>query len=199
MIQLLRKSYYNKSMNLLLKHNFTFIDVETPNFSNSAISSIGLIHINTDGEIIEKYTLVNPNQHFDTFNIELTGITPEMVKDAPVFKEVWNDIKEYFEDSILVAHNARFDLGVISKCLIREGLPIPNIRYMCTVDLSRKYIPSKSHKLNVLCDLLDIELIHHQADSDTKACMELFLYMNEKVELQENEIKDYVVKNKYFR
>lgn len=186
-------------MNLLLKHNFTFVDVETPNFSNSAISSIALIHINTDGEIIEKYTLVQPNQHFDTFNIELTGITPEMVKDAPTFETVWEDIKEYFEDSIIVAHNARFDLGVLSKCLIRSGLTIPNMRYMCTVDLSRKYIPAPSHKLNVLCDLLDIELNHHQADSDTRACMEIFLYMNEQVGLKESEIKNYVVKNKYYK
>lgn len=185
-------------MNLLLKHNFTFIDVETPNFSNSSISSIGLIHINKDGEIIEKYTLVNPMQHFDTFNIELTGITPEMVKDAPKFVELWEEIKEYFLDSIIVAHNARFDLGVISKCLIRDNIPIPNIRYMCTVDLSRKYIPSKSHKLNVLSELSGIELNHHQADSDTKACMEIFLYINEKVGLQEFEIKNYNVKNKYY-
>ena len=186
-------------MNLLLNHNFTFVDVETPNFSNSAISSIALIHINADGEVIEKYSLVNPKQHFDTFNIELTRITPEMVKDAPTFETVWEDIKEYFENSIIVAHNARFDLGVISKCLIRGGLEIPSMRYMCTVDLSRKYIPSQSHKLNVLCDLLGIELNHHQADSDTRACMEIFMYMNEQVELKESEIKNYVVKNKYYK
>ena len=186
-------------MNILLNHNFTFVDVETPNFSNSAISAIGLIHINTDGEIIEKYTFVNPEQHFDTFNIELTGITPEMVKDAPVFASVWEEIKEYFENSIIVAHNARFDLGVISKCLIRNHLEIPNMQYMCTVDLSRKYIPSKSHKLNVLSELLGIELNHHQADSDTKACMEIFMYMNDQVGLKESEIKTYTVKNKYYK
>lgn len=186
-------------MSLLLNYNFTFVDVETPNFSNSAISSIAIIHMNKDGEITEYHTLVNPKQHFDTFNIELTGITPEMVKDAPTFENVWEDIKEYFEDSIIVAHNARFDLGVISKCLIRENIEIPKIRYMCTVDLSRKYIPAKSHKLNVLSELLGIELNHHQADSDTKACMEIFLYINDKVELTDFEIKDYIVKNKYYK
>lgn len=186
-------------MSLLLNYNFTFVDVETPNFSNSAISSIAIIHMNKDGEITEYHTLVNAKQHFDTFNIELTGITPEMVKDAPTFENVWEDIKEYFEDSIIVAHNARFDLGVISKCLIRENIEIPKIRYMCTVDLSRKYIPAKSHKLNVLSELLGIELNHHQADSDTKACMEIFLYINDKVELTDFEIKDYIVKNKYYK
>ena len=186
-------------MSLLLNHNFTFVDVETPNFSNSAISSIAIIHMNKDGEITEYHTLVNPKQHFDTFNIELTGINYDMVKDAPTFENVWEDIKGYFEDSIVVAHNARFDLGVISKCLIRENIEIPKIRYMCTVDLSRKYIPAKSHKLNVLSELLGIELNHHQADSDTKACMEIFLYINDKVELSDFEIKDYVVKNKYYK
>ena len=87
-------------MKLLEKYNFTFVDVETPNFSNSAISSIALIHMTTDGEIIEKYTLVNPEQHFDNFNIELTGITPQMVENAPTFDNVWSKIKPYFENSI---------------------------------------------------------------------------------------------------
>lgn len=178
-------------MDILLNHNFTFLDVETPNYSNSAISSIALIHMTSDGEVITKSLLVNPEQHFDAFNINLTGITPEMVQNQPTFAEVWDEIKEYFEDSILVAHNARFDLSVLQKCFKRYHIQSPEMYYMCTVDLSRKYIPSNSHKLNILCDLLGIELNHHQADSDTNACMQIFLYMNNKVGLKESEIKKF--------
>lgn len=178
-------------MNLLTKYNFTFVDVETPNFSNSAISSIALIHITTDGEVIEKYTLVNPQQHFDNFNIQLTGITPEMVENKPTFPIVWQEIEPYFKDSIIVAHNARFDLGVLHKCMdCYQITPFP-MNYMCTVDLSRKYIHSPNHKLNTLSELLGIELNHHQADSDTKACMQIFMYMNDLGYLCENEIKEF--------
>ncbi|MGN1344577.1 MAG: exonuclease domain-containing protein [Traorella sp.] len=177
--------------NILMNHNFTFLDVETPNYSNSSISSIAIIHLTCDGEIIQKYSLVNPQQHFDSFNIRLTGITPKMVEDQPTFVEVWEDIKEYFKDSILVAHNARFDLLVLHKCFQRYHIDEPDMYYMCTVDLSRHYIPSTSHKLNVLCDILGIELNHHQADSDTSACMQIFMYMNDQFGLKESEIKKF--------
>ena len=183
-------------MKILEKYNFTFVDVETPNFSNSAISSIALIHMTSDGEIIEKYTLVNPEQHFDQFNIELTGITPQMVKDAPTFNKVWNEIKTYFENSIIVAHNARFDLRVLHKCFDTYGIIPPSMNYMCTVDLSKKHIVSINHKLNTLCQLLNIDLNHHRADSDTSACMQIFLYINNLVELNEMDIKPYIPKRR---
>ena len=183
-------------MKLLEKYNFTFIDVETPNFSNSAISSIALIHMTSDGEIIEKYTYVNPKQHFDNFNIELTGITPQMVQHAPTFDMVWNEISQYFENSIIVAHNARFDIKVLHHCFNRYGITPPQMKYMCTVELSRRYIPSINHKLNTLCELLDIELKHHQADSDTKACMQIFMHINNITQLEDYEIKTYVPKKK---
>ena len=183
-------------MNILEKYNFTFVDVETPNFSNSAISSIALIHITKDGEIINKYTYVNPEQHFDNFNIELTGITPQMAKDAPTFDLVWKEISKYFEDSIIVAHNTRFDLGVLHKCFNTYGIQPLTMNYMCTVDLSKKYIVSINHKLNTLCDLLNIKLVHHQADSDTNACMQIFMHIHNQVELDETEIKTYVPKRR---
>ena len=178
-------------MKLLVKYNFTFLDVETPNFSNSAISSIALIHMTTDGEIIEKYTLVNPEQHFDNFNIELTGITPQMVENAPTFDNVWSKIKPYFENRIIVAHNARFDLGVLHKCFDRYEITPPKMKYMCTVELGKRYIISINHKLNTLCELLNIELKHHQADSDTRACMQIFMHIHQLVELSETEIKEF--------
>ena len=183
-------------MNILEKYNFTFVDVETPNFSNSAISSIALIHMTSDGEIINKYTYVNPEQHFDQFNIELTGITPNMVKDAPTFDVVWNEYKQYFENSIIVAHNARFDLGVLHKCFHTYGITPPSMNYMCTVDLSKKHIVSINHKLNTLCQLLDIDLKHHQADSDTNACMQIFMHIHNQVELTEMDIKQYIPKRR---
>ena len=67
-------------------------------------------------------------------------------------------IKQYFENSIIVAHNARFDLGVLHKCFNTYGIIPPNMNYMCTVDLSKKHIISINHKLNTLCQLWELIL-----------------------------------------
>ena len=80
----------------ILNNNFVFLDVETPNHYNDAISSIGLYVLKEDGELIEDYYLVNPETSFDDFNINLTNINPLMVKDKPNFLMIWNNIKRFF-------------------------------------------------------------------------------------------------------
>ena len=78
---------------------FVVFDVETPNSANNRMSAIG-VSVVKDMEIVKEFaTLVNPETHFDRFNIELTGITPEMVKDAPKFSELWEAIEPIFSQS----------------------------------------------------------------------------------------------------
>ena len=84
-------------------------DVETPNSYNHRMSSIGIAVIE-QGRIVDTFTsLIDPETHFDAFNISLTGITPEMVETAPTFAELWEKIGETMLSGILVAHNAAFD------------------------------------------------------------------------------------------
>ena len=162
-----------------MEQSITFVDVETPNYQNNSISSIGVINVDGDGVVTTKYFLVDPEAHFDRFNIELTGITPEMVADQPNFKEVWSEIEPYFTNSLVVAHNAVFDLSVISACLQRYDLPIFPIFYTCTYRISRALkIPSNSYKLNDLSSYYHVTLDnHHNALADSKACMEIFYYL----------------------
>ena len=154
-----------------MEQSITFVDVETPNYQNNSISSIGVINVDGDGVVTTKYFLVDPEAHFDRFNIELTGITPEMVADQPNFKEVWSEIEPYFTNSLVVAHNAVFDLSVISACLQRYDLPIFPIFYTCTYRISRALkIPSNSYKLNDLSSYYHVTLDnHHNALADSKA------------------------------
>lgn len=70
---------------------------------------------------------------FAPFNVALHGITPQMVADAPRFAEIWPLILEYIGDSVVVAHNAAFDLGVIRDACSVSGLPWPSMRYACTL------------------------------------------------------------------
>ena len=92
-------------------------DVETPNRCNNRMSAIGISGVE-DGEITEEfYSLVDPEQPFDWFNTQLTGISAESVEGAPTFPELWEKIEPLMSSGVLAAHNAGFDMGVLRKCL----------------------------------------------------------------------------------
>lgn len=160
---------------------YIVFDVETPNSRNNRMSAIGITVVE-NGEIIDEfYSLVNPEQEFDYFNIKLTGITPEMAEKAPTFPELWEKIGGIMESGVLVAHNAPFDMGVLQKCIEYYCIDTkPIFRYACTCRMAKKCLPSLgSHRLNNLCDYLGIELNHHDAGSDSRACAEILLFCME--------------------
>ena len=97
-------------------------DVETPNSRNDRMSAIGITVIEDGAVTDEYYTLVDPETHFDPFNIQLTGISAETVKGAPTFPEVWQKIEPVLSGGLLCAHNAPFDLSVLRSCLRAYGI-----------------------------------------------------------------------------
>ncbi len=155
---------------------FIAFDVETPNHLSDRMSAIGITVIE-DGTIKDEfYSLVNPETYFDYFNTRLTGISEETVWDAPTFPELWPEIEPLMSGGLLVAHNAVFDMGVLKKCLQYYEIDWkPYVRYICTVQMGRRILPGMSHKLDVLCDYYGIELDHHQAASDSRACTKILL------------------------
>ena len=160
-------------------------DVETPNSRNDRMSAIGVCVIEA-GSIRETFfSYVNPEERFDRFNTELTGISAETVADAPTFPEVWEKLKPMFESGTPVAHNAPFDLGVLRRCLQDYHIAWRNqVSYLCTVRIGRAELPGTSHRLNDMCRHYQIELDHHQADSDSHACAEILLrYMRDGIQV----------------
>ena len=151
-------------------------DVETPNRFNSRMSAIGIAVVE-DGRIVDSfYSLVDPEQPFDWFNTQLTGIDSEAVAGAPAFWELWPRIEPIMSSGILVAHNAPFDLGVLKKCLLGYGIEWrPQVQGLCTVRMGRRLLPGISHRLNDLCAYYGIDLRHHQAGSDSMACAQILL------------------------
>lgn len=151
-------------------------DVETPNRYNNRMSAIG-ISVIENGEITaDFYSLVNPEQPFDYFNTLLTGISAADVADAPTFPVLWERIEPVMSSGVLTAHNASFDMGVLRKCLHDYGIHWrPAVKGLCTVVMGRRLLPGISHKLNDMCDYYGIELAHHRADSDSRACAEILL------------------------
>ena len=107
----------------------------------------------------------------------LAGITPEQVRGKPDFPALWQLLEPMLAGCILVAHNAPFDLRVLASCLHDYHIDWkPEAAYLCTCQMGRKaypYLPN--HKLNTLCDHLRLDLDHHNAGSDSRACALLLL------------------------
>jgi DNA polymerase III epsilon subunit-like protein len=151
-------------------NTFTAIDFETANYQRTSICQIGLVRFE-NGIITKEYsTLIQPpGNSYIHFFINFHGISPEMTKDAPKFYNIWDDIKEYIENQTVVAHNGfSFDFVCLEKTLNLYDIEIPEFEKVCTYQIYKS-------KLNLLCELYSINLQHHDALSDAKACGLLYL------------------------
>ena len=169
-------------------NRYIVFDVETPNRFSNRMSAIGITVIENGSITDEFYTLVNPETSFDYFNTMLTGIDEDTVAQSPAFDEVWQKIEPLMNSGMLVAHNAVFDLSVLKKCLQAYGIEWkPYARYLCTLQIGRRTLPDISHKLNDMCDYYGIELQHHHAASDSRACAEILLnYIKDGTDLKQH-------------
>jgi DNA polymerase III subunit epsilon len=158
---------------------FAIIDIETCGgkfeFRKGRITEICILK--HDGlSVIEKFTtLINPECHISPFFTGLTGISNEMVRDAPKFHEIAPKILEMTEGCIFVAHNVGFDYGFVKEEFHSLGYSYKRDT-LCTVRLSRKLIPGQiSYSLGHLCAALGIEIFgRHRAEGDAVATGILF-------------------------
>ena len=183
-----QKAAYNSQTEekQLAGNRYIVFDVETPNRYNDRMSAIG-ISVVEDGRIVDEFfSFVNPEQTFDPFNTNLTGISAETVADAPTFPELWRKIEGLISSGTLVAHNAPFDLSVLKSCLRDYGIQWKQeVQYCCTVRIGRRHLPGMSHSLDSMCDYYGIALDHHKADSDSHAAAEILLrYMGDGVDVR---------------
>lgn len=156
---------------------YVVFDVETTGLSVSHDVMIELAAVKMkQGKIIDRYeTFINPHRPLSAFTTELTGITDDMVQDAPELHEILPDFIQFIEGSVIVAHNARFDMGFIQAAFRKHGHPIAVNPVMDTLELSRFLFPDlKNHRLNTLAKKLDVTLEqHHRAIYDTEATGEI--------------------------
>lgn len=156
---------------------FAIVDIETTGGSpeHSKITEICiLVH---DGlTVVDKFsTLINPECHIPGFITNLTGISNDMVQNAPKFYEVAKEILDFTRDKIFVAHNVNFDYGFIRAEFASLGYTFKRDK-LCTVRLSRKLLPKKmSYSLGNLCESLGIDNdARHRAEGDAVATAKLF-------------------------
>jgi len=106
------------------------------------------------------------------------------VANALTFEELWDELKPFLENRLIVAHNAAFDLSVLRYSLDAYGLLYPELEYACSLVLARKLLPGRAkYNLAALSDFFDIPLQHHQAESDAAACAQILLRLAEKHEI----------------
>lgn len=158
-------------------NRFAIIDLETTGgkASRDRITEIGIV-IHDGKQVLETFgSLVNPECYIPAGIVELTGITQEMVAEAPKFFEIAKTIVELTQNSIFVAHNVRFDYTFLQQEFARLGYSFSR-KKLCTVQLTRSVFPGlPSYSLGNLIDHFNLSADRrHRALDDALATSELF-------------------------
>ena len=107
---------------------YAVVDIETTGsqYAADSITEIGIVITDGVKEIDRYETLVNPQARIPSFIVRLTGISEEMVADAPVFADVAKDIHSFLDGRVFVAHNVNFDYKIVKSHMEKVGLTIPS-------------------------------------------------------------------------
>ncbi|HEX6124452.1 MAG TPA: exonuclease domain-containing protein [Pyrinomonadaceae bacterium] len=164
----------------LTETGFVVFDLETTGAKTPPcrVTEVGAYRVK-DGRIVDEFhTLVNPEMPIPFFITMLTGISDSMVRDAPKFAEIVDDLLTFIGDSVLVAHNAGFDIRFLNHEVSRiyEDYRVGNPS-LCTVQLSRKLLPQiENHRLKTVAEYFSVELVnHHRANADAFATAKIFI------------------------
>ena len=161
-----------------LSQTFVVFDLETTGFSNKndKITEIGAVKVK-NFEIVDRFNeLINPEKDISYKVQELTGITNDLIKDKPTIEEILPKFMEFVGDSVLVAHNAEFDIGFINQKCKEMNIEFKN-KSVDTLMLARILLPHlKRFKLNNLTKELGVPLHnHHRAVDDAAATAQIFI------------------------
>ena len=198
-VELIQENFDNRKLD---ETDYVVFDLETTGAKTPPcrITEIGAFRV-SGGKITEEFhTLVNPEVPIPIFISQLTGITDRMVKYEPKFHEVAAEFLEFIGDSVLVAHNAHFDLRFLNHEIgkIHENYRVAN-PHLCTVQLSRKLLPQiENHRLNTVAEYYSVSLVnHHRASEDAHATAHIFI--NLLLELQMLGVRDLATAKKLKR
>lgn len=152
--------------------DYITLDFETASSSLTSPCSIGIVRVLNDKIYDEIFSLINPEEPFNDYNITVHNISKEDVSDALTVKQIWPKLYEILNNQVVVCHNASFDISVIKACAQKHHLPMPNIKVVCTLKIAKKLWTTElnNHRLNTIADYLEVELDHHNALSDARVC-----------------------------
>ncbi len=172
---------------------YCVLDLETTglSFRTEKITEVGIIKIK-NGEVIDEFEcFVNPEKLIPPAVVEVTHITDDMVKDADTIEKVIPKIIEFIGDSVLVAHNADFDMGFLKYNFEQYGYKFDST-YIDTLRLAKVIFPEfKKYKLGIIADNLNIKVdVAHRALDDVKTLVQVFNIMLDKAKEKGAKIVD---------
>lgn len=159
---------------------FAVVDVETTGGGREwghRIIDIAIVEVR-GGRIVDEYeTLVNPGRRIPAGVVALTGITDEMVQEAPWFDHVAEEVQARLEGRVFVAHNVSFDWGFVSGELTRALGEAPKVVRMCTLRMVRRFVPTLRHRnLDVVTRHFGVDVhARHRAHGDALATARVLL------------------------
>jgi len=157
--------------------DYTVIDIETTGLSarNNEIIELSALKVRDD-KIVEKFSsLVKPQGSISSFISKLTGITNEMVQNAPIITEVLPKFTAFLADDCILGHNVNFDINFIYNNLQKHFNKELVNNYTDTMRLSKKYCKLPSHKLSYLAEKFGISTEgHHRALNDCVMTFEIY-------------------------
>lgn len=160
-------------------YDFIAIDFETANEHMNSACAIGIACVNNFEIVEQKYYLIQPPDNFyNPYNSEIHGIIPNDTKDSPTFNIIWNEIEPLFHDCIVVAHNARFDMSVLKKCLDTYSLVSPDFQYIDSIAVSNRAIADKSYSKSLVDRAAYFNIPveqHHNALNDAIVCAQIVI------------------------
>ena len=159
---------------------YCVLDIETTGFSfrTEKITEVGIMKVK-NGEVIDEFScFVNPEKPIPQRVVEVTNITDDMVKDAETIDKVMPKILEFVGDSVLVAHNADFDIGFLKYNANKLGLSLDNT-YLDTLRLAKDLFPDyKKYKLGKIAENLGIKVeVAHRALDDVDTTVKVLNVM----------------------
>lgn len=167
---------------------YVVLDLETTGISparGSRIVEIGAVAIEYGSRVEEFHSLINPGKHVPMIVQQIHGITDEMLIGKPRPDDVLPGFHEFIQDSVLIAHNAYFDLRFLRYEFSRLNLTLSN-KFICTLQMSRRHCPSMpNHRLETvyryLCGELPEGLKLHRALGDARLTAGVWMAMREKI------------------
>lgn len=156
-----------------------FFDTETVAISPKYIISIAYILYENGKRKDYGYVICNPDYPISPGASRVNGFTNENVANKPLFNEIWPDIKEYFEDSVWIGHNSKFDEDALALEFSRYNIEMPHHYSLDTCAIAKKMLKKpievENHKLMTLCKHFGHNFDgYHQASVDTVACQKIY-------------------------
>ncbi len=166
-----------------LLSDYIIFDIETTGLDSSydEVIEIGAIKVKNN-KIVSKFnSLVKPKNEIDEYITELTGITNEMVKDAPTIEEILPDFMNYIGNDILIGHNVNFDINFIYDNLYRSKFDVLTNDFIDTMRISRKLLPElPHHRLIDLAKYFKIDSTNnHRSLKDCEITMNVYENLKE--------------------